>query len=170
MRRNSILHRLYIHLSYHPVRPVPPCTTCGTRLDPAYTLCFRCGQPVAWALYDPAPRLLWRSLRAARRWGRRLSWRAAGASLLVGGTLVLLDFLLWRVLLRWVFGLGAAALPAQYSDRWHVAWVSWFSVQILLAGIGSRFRARRPAVAVGWISGVVLTSALAIWVLHNTVN
>ena len=166
----AVVCRGLTHLAYRPASRRPLCGTCDTPRQPGYVLCFRCGQPVAWALYDPAPRLLGRSLRAARRWGRRLSWRAAGASLLVGGTLVLLDFLLWRVLLRWVFGLGAAALPAQYSDRWHVAWVSWFSVQILLAGIGSRFRARRPAVAVGWISGVVLTSALAIWVLHNTVN
>jgi len=113
MRRNAIRHRLYTHLGYRPARPVPPCATCGTRLDPAYTLCFRCGQPVAWALYDPAPRLLVRRLRAARRWGGRLSWRAAGVSLLVGGTLVLLDFLLWRGLLHWAFGGGAAALPAQ---------------------------------------------------------
>lgn len=151
------------HLAYRPARGRPLCNTCGTPLQPGYALCFRCGQSVVWALYEPQPRLL-------LRWARHLGWRGLGTVVLLPGVMVGLGLFLWRVLLRLAFDFDPASTPTAYADLWHSAGLWWISGQGLLLGLGIGLLRWRRAVGIGWISGILLTLALAGWVALHTYN
>jgi len=159
----AVVCRGLTHLAYRPASRRPLCGTCDTPRQPGYVLCFRCGQPVVWALYEPQPRRL-------LRWGRTLGWRGLGTVVLLPGGMVGLGLLLWRVLLRFAFGFDPAPPPTAYADLWRSAGLWWISGQGLLLGLGIGLLRRRRAVGIGWISGILLTLALAGWVALHTYN